>query len=139
MNEETAQNKRSLSDRLHPTVYTTMALLALWLVLSVWGFAGEGYTDWLLVVVSGFIFIVVALQFVLSRVGRGGAPAGQSKIVENGAFREWISGEFETWQDRVKGRNAAIEVLLPIAAVAFGMTAFALIFLLVMHSVGGAT
>jgi hypothetical protein len=31
-----------------------------------------------------------------------------------------------TWQDRLKGRNAAIEILLPLAAVAFGMSAFAI-------------
>jgi hypothetical protein len=35
--------------------------LALWFALAVWGFAGPGDTDYLLVIVSGFVCIVVAL------------------------------------------------------------------------------
>jgi hypothetical protein len=42
-------------------------------------------------------------------------------------FREWMEGDFDTWQDRVKGRNAAVEVLLPMGAIAIGMTAFAIV------------
>lgn len=37
--------------------------LAGWLVASVWIFSGVGSTDYLLAVVSGFIFIAVALPF----------------------------------------------------------------------------
>jgi hypothetical protein len=98
-----------------------MAALALWLVVSVWGFAGDGYADWLLFVVTTFIFIVVTLLFVLSRVRR----PHDSETVHEDPFFHWASGDFITWQDRLKGRNAAIEVLLPLAAVAFGMSAFA--------------
>jgi len=43
------------------------------------------------------------------------------------SFQEWMTGDFDTWQDRVKGRNAAVEVLLPMAAIAIGMTAFAIV------------
>ena len=43
-------------------------------------------------------------------------------------FRDWASGQFETWQERVKGANAAVEILLPVAAAAVGMTAFAIVF-----------
>jgi hypothetical protein len=43
------------------------------------------------------------------------------------SFREWMTGSFDTWQDRVKGHNAAVEVLLPMAAIAIGMTAFAIV------------
>jgi hypothetical protein len=38
-----------------------------------------------------------------------------------------MAGDFDTWQDRVKGRNAAVEILLPMAAIAIGMTAFAIV------------
>jgi hypothetical protein len=37
---------------------------------SLWSFAGGGLSNYLLVIVSGFIFVVVALQLILSRVGR---------------------------------------------------------------------
>ena len=43
-------------------------------------------------------------------------------------FSDWAAGEFETWQDSVKGTNAAAEIILPIAAAAVGMTAFAIVF-----------
>ncbi len=46
---------------------------------------------------------------------------------EQESLRAWAAGDLDTWQDRVKGRNAAIEMLLPIAAVAFGMTAFGIV------------
>lgn len=120
MSKDIVRHNRPVSDRLHPAVYTAMAGLALWLVVSVWGFAGEGYADWLLFVVSAFIFIVVALLSVLSRVGRD----RNSEAIHKDPFGHWASGDFVTWQDRLKGKNAAIEILLPLAAVAFGMTAF---------------
>ena len=41
---------------------------------------------------------------------------------------DWAAGQFETWQDSQKGSTAAAEIILPIAAAAVGMTAFALVF-----------
>jgi hypothetical protein len=52
-------------DHVHPRVYMALVGLALWFVLSVWGFAGDGYADYLLAIVSGFILIVVALVSTL--------------------------------------------------------------------------
>jgi hypothetical protein len=49
------------------------------------------------------------------------------------SLRMWAAGELDTWQDRVKGTNAAVEMLLPVAAVAFGMTAFGIVFGIVLH------
>jgi len=123
---EVVRHDAPVSDRLHPLVYAAIAGLALWLVVSVWGFAGAGYTDYLLAVVSGFIFIAVAIPFMLWLNWRRGNEEARA---HGGTFREWASGDFDTWQCRVKGSNAALEILLPIAAVAFGMTAFALVFL----------
>jgi hypothetical protein len=133
MSKELISYKPPPSNRLHPTVYAAMAGVALWFAIAVWGFASDGYTAWLLTVVSGFVFIVVALQFVLSRVGTKDPtshPSAESQAARQSEnFKEWTSGEFETWQDRVKGSNAAVEILLPIAALAVGMTAFAIVFL----------
>jgi hypothetical protein len=62
-------------------------------------------------------------------VSRDDANAGSPRQ----SFRGWASCEFDTWQYRLTCRNAAVEVLLPIAAIAFGMTAFGVILLLVSH------
>ena len=51
----------------------------------------------------------------------------ERKSSGDASLREWMTRDFDTWQDRVKGRNAAVEVLLPMAAIAIGMTAFAIV------------
>lgn len=114
-----------VTDRLHPGVYLALVALGLWFVVSAWAFGGDGYTDYLLVVASGLIFIAIAIPAALWRIWRH-HPHGDDAPQES--FREWVSAsEFRTWQDRVKAKNAAIEILLPIAAVAFGMSIFAVI------------
>ena len=44
------------------------------------------------------------------------------------SFRDWAVGDFDTLTGPVKGVNATAEVLLPIAAVAVGMTVLGLVF-----------
>lgn len=112
------------TDLLHPRVYALMIGLAVWLVMSVWiFFSGVGSTDYLLAIVSGFIFIAVALQFILSRQRR--------RHSEPPSLRTWGSWDFDTWTGKLRGSHAAAEILLPIAAVAFGMTAFGIVLRLV--------
>jgi hypothetical protein len=43
-------------------------------------------------------------------------------------LRDWASGELEISQDRRKAADAAIEVILPIAAVALGFMAMGIVF-----------
>jgi hypothetical protein len=125
MSIEIRPDDRPVANDLHPLVYVLIIGLSLWFILSVWGFAADEGTDYLLVVVSGFILIAVALPCILWRVGRvDDGPEGKS----DGSFRAWASADFATWQDRLPGANAAVEILLPIAAVAFGMTAFGIIY-----------
>lgn len=114
-----------MTGQLHPRVYALITGLAAWLVLSVWIFSSAGATDYLLAIVSGFIFIVVALQYILSRQG----PATDAE--ERPTFRNWKSWDFDTWTGRLSGFHATVEILIPIAAVAFGMTAFGIVLRLV--------
>jgi hypothetical protein len=121
------QRKRPSTARLHPMVWMAVIGLIVWFVLAVWGFGADGYADWLLVVVSGFILIAVAVPAILAGVARRNRdPAGVQERPQ--AFGDWAKGEFETWQDQVKGANAAAEIVLPIAAAAIGMTALAIVF-----------
>ena len=108
---------------LHSHVYLLIVALACWLVMSVWIFSGVSSTDYLLVIVSGFIFIAVGLPFILSRLRRGGQ--------QEESFRSWSARDFETWTGRLRGSQAATEILLPIAAVAFGLTAIGIVLHLV--------
>jgi hypothetical protein len=119
------------SSQLHPLVYLGMAGFAVWMIIGAWSFGGEGYADWLLVVVSLFILAVMLLVFVLSRVGSHDPGLAKPRPHKRAKFHDWAGGEFDTWQDKVRGQNAAIEVLLPLAAAAVGMTAIGIVYLAV--------
>ncbi len=123
---------------LHPRVYGMLIGLAGWFVLSVWLFAGAGLADYLLFVVSGFIFIAVALPLILSAVSNNdklpnGEPAAGGPKPQS--FHDWAAASFATWGGRLSGKQAMVQILLPFAAVAFGMTIIGI----VLHvTTGGA-
>jgi hypothetical protein len=117
---------RPASSQLHPWVYAAISGLALCYVLSVWfGFASSGYTDWLLTIASFFILGSLALPFIAWRVWHENADVKGTG--RQASFRRWAAAEFDIGQGHMRGRTAAIEILLPIAAVAFGMLAFAIL------------
>ena len=96
----------SSSDQLPSVVYLALIGFVSWMALAAWGFAGPGYADVALTVVTGFLVIVIAIPLILWRVWRANherpdAPEDRAK------FSDWAAGEFETWQDSVKGTNAA--------------------------------
>jgi hypothetical protein len=84
---------RTARSTLHRRVYALMIGLVVWFVLSVWIFAGAGVTDYLLFVVSCFIFIVVVLLTILSRVGRNDSIAMTDDNRQS--FRQWTSWDFD--------------------------------------------
>jgi hypothetical protein len=45
------------------------------------------------------------------------------------SFKDWKAGDFAVWGSRLRASHAAIDVLLPLAAVAFGLTAIGIVFL----------
>jgi len=137
MSKKSDRNDRPLLDHVHPLVYGAVIALALWFVVSAaWGFGADGYADYLIAVVGGFIFIAVAIPCVLWLVwwSNQGADARRDSEVRRETLRDWSAGDLDTWQDRPRAGNAAVEMLLPIAAVAFGMTAFGIVMHLVAHA-----
>jgi len=128
--------RRPVTTKLDHRIYATVVGLAVWLILSVWLFAGAGVTDYLLFVVSGFIAVVVSLILILSRVGRTAAMRQtEMRQTDLPPLREWARWDFEIGQggdrSRLSGMQAATQILLPIAAVAFGMTLFGAVMLVV--------
>jgi hypothetical protein len=125
---------RPVTNVLHPRVYAALIGLALWFALSIWSFAGAGVTDYLLFIVSAFIFVAVALPLILSRVGRGHDAANEGVANDKPhSFHNWMRLNFETMDSQLSATHAAVQILLPIAAAAFGMTAFGIVFLIVEH------
>jgi hypothetical protein len=123
MKKKMIRPNRLISSDLHPLIYQAIVGLTLWLVVSVWVFFGGDYNELTFAVVSVFFLIVMAIPYLLWRVWRRDSGTTQ----DHESFREWVAGDFETWQGRQKSSNAAVEILLPIIAVAFGMTAFGIV------------
>src|SRR5215470_16038731 len=121
-----SERKNSPStDRLPLVVYGIVAGFVAWMALAAWGFAGAGYADLSLAVVTGLLIVAIAIPFVLWRVWRANTD---ERADDRMSFDDWKSSQFETWQDQQKGSQAATEIVLPIAAAAVGMTAFAVVF-----------
>jgi hypothetical protein len=124
---------------MHTRVYFVLIGLAGWMALWVWSFVGGGETDYLLFIVTGFIGLVVGLQLVLARVHKPadtqtGAGHAASDSANEISFRDWVRGEFETERGRLDAAEAALLILLPIAAAAIGMMAFGIEFQIVEHA-----
>jgi len=113
-------------DGLHPAIYWALAGFALWMVVAAWAsFSGQGYVSYALTIVTGFFVIAGGIPLIMWRVWRRNAAAEE---LRNPSFAEWWHGEVETWQGRVEGCDAAIEVLLPLGIAAIGMTLIGLVF-----------
>jgi hypothetical protein len=119
-------SNRPVTAGLHPVIYRAIIGLCVWLVCSVWGFAGPGYSGLALTVVSLFVAVAVLLPAVLWRISRRD-PRQRAERAVPSRITEWLSADFDAWTGRVSGAEAAVQVLLPVAAVAFGMSSFALV------------
>ena len=119
-------HNRPVTDHLHPRVYLAVVILGLWYVVAAWiGFGADADIGYLLAVVTGLFFITIAIPCALWLAWRSGRELRSSP--PRTAFRDWAAGDFKTWAGELKASSAAVQILLPIAAVAFGMTAFAVI------------
>jgi hypothetical protein len=112
---------------LHPAVYWSIIALTIWLVFSVWLLFDYGsYSLLILIAITAFFVVAMAIPLVLAAVWRHNVPADEAHPAEN--LRQWLSCEFSTWSGPLSGKEAAMQILLPIAAVAIGMTIFGLVF-----------
>lgn len=111
-----------------------MLILAGLFVLGAWGFAGGGITDLVLVAVSYIVVVYAGLMLVLWLTRRRHPRLDLGDGERTDSFGNWTSRDVETSTGPVRGSHAAIETLLPIAAVAVGMVVFAV----VLHFAGHA-
>ena len=100
----------------------------MWFVISPWCFAGGGHTDLALTAVTGLFALMVGIPSLLALARRSHPPdPSADRADRTGSFDQWAERDVDLQTGPVKGKYAAIETALPIAAVAFGMTAFALV------------
>jgi hypothetical protein len=129
-----ARHNSPRTDELHPRIYSAVVGLTIWLVFSVWLLFSRGsYEGLTLAVITLFFAVLVGIPLLLWLTWRhNAAPHEQGGRLP--PFGEWSANTFETRTGDLSGRHASIQILLPIAAVAIGMTIFGLVFALAVPS-----
>jgi len=130
------RHNRPTNDELHPWIYRAIVGLTIWLVLSIVVLFNRGaYAGLDIAVITLFFVVLVGIPLLLWTSWRHHTdPNEQHGYVA--PFREWAGHPFETWTGGLSGRAASAQILLPIAAVAFGMTLFGLVFLFTVPQLG---
>lgn len=136
MNARSIRHNQPLRDDLHPIVYRSIIGLTIWLVLSIWLLFDRGaYVGLNLAMITVFFVIVVGIPLMIALTWRRSSAAHEANQ-DAMRFREWASCEFATWTGALSGREAAMQILLPIAAVSIGMTIFGLVYYFDIPNVG---
>jgi hypothetical protein len=114
--------------------------LLIWFVIAAWLlFGGAGYIELALTMISVLVLMAIAIPLALWRTSQTAQRLGDSSHASEQASEpldKWLRSRFATWTDQEKGSTAAVEILLPLAAVAFGMTALGIVFDLARAAAG---
>jgi hypothetical protein len=119
MSKELVAHNRPVFDDLHPRIYAAAAGLVAWFVISAWVlFDRGGATALPLTFVTVLLVIAVLLPWVLWLAWRKfHAPSEHESQATS--FHDWKSGDLAVWDARLSSTHAAIDMLLPLMAVAF--------------------
>lgn len=130
MTRELVPHNRPVFDGLHPNVYKVAVGLVMMFAVAAWSlFDRRPDIELPLAMVSVLLFIAVLLPFSLLLIWRKHRPPSQ-RHPDQITYRDWSAGDFSVWGSRLRATHAAIDVLLPLAGVAFGLTAIGIVFLI---------
>jgi hypothetical protein len=121
-------------DRLHPRIWGAAAGLIAWFALMAWVlFDRSGDVTLSLMFVTVLFVVAIAVPWTLSLVWRKfGRPYEEHP--KPTSFHDWMDGDLAVWGARLRARDAAIDVLLPLVAVSFGLTAIGIVLAIVRAS-----
>ena len=131
----TSHDERRPSARLHPWIFKAIIGFVLWTIIAAWGFSStwsadpqESYTGLVLAVASYLCVVAVGIVGIMAYFTRHSPdPARQDDKPSRGPFHEWTSREIAVSDGHQRGSHVAMDILLPPAAVAIGMTALVLV------------
>ncbi len=113
---------------IHPLVYKAAIGLVVLFVVAAWAaFDRQSDIELPLAMLSVLLFVAVLLPYLLWRIWRAG-QARPPTLKTNKGLRKWMKGSTEVWQSKLKSSDAAIDMLLPLAAVALGLVALGIAF-----------
>jgi hypothetical protein len=130
MARDLVAHNKPVFDQLHPAVYGTAVGLVAWFALAAWIlFDRQNDIELPLAMVSVLLLVAVLVPWALSLVWKRHVMSHQHPTKTS--FRDWRAGDFAAWGSKLHGTHAVIDMLLPLAAVAFGLTAIGIVFLIV--------
>jgi hypothetical protein len=128
MTRELVPHNRPVFDQLHPNVYKAAVGLVALFVLAAWTlFDRQNDIGLPLAMVSVLLLIAVLLPWSMSLVWQ--RHRAEHQRYPQISFYDWKIGDFAVWGSKLRSMHAAIDMLLPLAAVAFGLVALGIVFL----------
>lgn len=135
MSRDLVAHNQPVFDELHPKIYGAAVGLVAWFTLMAWAlFDRNSDVSLSLVLVSVLFLVAVVLPWTMSRVWRRYRMPYEPHL-QPISLHDWRAGEFAVWGAKLRGSHAAIDVLLPLTAVSFGLTAIGIVFVIVRASV----
>lgn len=120
-------------DELHPEIYGAAVGLVAWFALMAWALFDRSSDASLSLALVTLLFVVaILLPWTISRVWRRYQLPYERHLGAT-SLHDWEAGT--VWGAKLHGSHAAIDVLLPLAAVSFGLTAIGIVFVIVRASV----
>jgi hypothetical protein len=133
MTKELVPHNRPVFDQLHPSIYKAAVGLVVLFVLAAWIlFDRQNDIGLPLAMVSVLLLVAVLLPWSLSLVLQRHDTAGR-RHPNQISFHDWRIGDFAVWGSKLRSTHAAIDMLLPLAAVAFGLMAIGIVLLICAH------
>jgi hypothetical protein len=93
-------------------------------------FDSGGQTSLALMFMTVLFIVAVVLTWTLSQVWKRFQKPYEQHMQET-SLQDWREGDFVVWGAKLRGSHAAIDVLLPLMAVSFGLTAIGIVFVIV--------
>jgi hypothetical protein len=130
MARELVPDNRPVFDELHPNIYRAAVGLVALFALAAWTlFDRQNDTGLPLAMITVLLLVAVLLPSSLFLVWqRHRAP--HQKHPDKISFHDWRIGDFAVWGGKLCGMHAAIDMLLPLMAVAFGLVGIGIVFLI---------
>ncbi|MBP0111100.1 MULTISPECIES: hypothetical protein [Bradyrhizobium] len=135
MKRDLVATNHPIFDELHPKIYGAAVGLVAWFALMAWAlFDRRSDVSLSLALVTLLFVVAILLPWIISRVWRRYQMPYERHLGPT-SLHDWEAGEFRVWGAKLHGSHAAIDVLLPLAAVSFGPTAIGIVFVIVRASV----
>jgi hypothetical protein len=131
MSRELVAHNKPVFDQLHPRIYGIAVGLIAWFALMAWVlFDRSSDVSLSLAFVSLLFLVAVLLPWSMSLIWKK-YQMPYERHPQQASFRDWRAGDFAVWGAKLHGTHAAIDVLLPLMAVSFGLMGIGIVFVIV--------